>query len=84
LSDEKDLEMDRSWLSKDTFQSATDETKFNLLHDGVVAIYERLESGEDRFSKLENKAKFDKAWAFFGGLLGGAVAVFGKMMIWRQ
>jgi len=39
--------------------------------------YNTLESINNRLRKIEGKSRFDKAWSFMGGVVGGAVAWLG-------
>jgi hypothetical protein len=75
--------MNGNWLSKDTFQRADTETKFNLIHDGILAIHTKFQEGNQRITTLENKDLYNKGCSFIGGVIGGFLAFIGQKIFWK-
>lgn len=44
-------------------------------------VFNTLRNIEERITKLENKVYLEKIYSFFGGCLGGAIAVWGYLSL---
>jgi len=76
-------------FSLEQFKEEDTDTKLNLLFGAVVHqteiltnhidyTKERLEKGNERFKKLENRKRLNTAASFGGGIIGGIIAIIGK------
>jgi len=76
-------------FSLEQFKEEDTDTKLNLLFGAVVHqteiltnhidyTKERLEKGNERFKKLENRKRINTAASFGGGVIGGIIAIVGK------
>ena len=76
-------------FSLEQFKEEDTDTKLNLLFGAVVHqteiltnhidyTKERLEKGNERFKKLENRKRLNTAASFGGGIIGGIIAIVGK------
>lgn len=84
-------------VSRESFNSADEETKLLLIYDMLNQQNEMLrlhaevqatdckqrgEGYDTRLKKLEGRRKVDTGVAALGGVLGGAIAVIVKLKIW--
>ena len=78
-------------FSLEQFKEEDTDTKLNLLFGAVVHqteiltnhidyTKERLEKGNERFKKLENRKRLNTAASFGGGIIGGIIAIIGKTL----
>lgn len=63
-------------ISKETFREMPDSDKLNIIYDCMCLTHDRLK-------KLEDRKLWDTATSTFGGVVGGMVAIFTKMIIWK-
>lgn len=72
-------------ITRETWKAAPDEgTKLNILFDLLCDTNKSLKETNNRLQKLEKRKRVDSLYSFAGGILGGIVAVAGKMVIWKS
>ena len=81
--------MNGDWSNRETFKDAPNETKFDMIHDGLKAIHgalsdgkKRMEDHDDRIGTLENSATTNKVIAGVIGVFAAIGVVMAKAKFW--
>lgn len=65
-------------MTRETFESADMPVKLNMLYDETQSIRALI---EELRRDLKEKNRYYKVVAFFGGVVGGILATFGKWLV---
>lgn len=68
-------------LTKDNFVKMDHDLKFGVFYDFMVNINDRLNNLEAKIDQRMRNIKIRKvSWAFFGGIIGGFIAVLSSSL----
>jgi len=67
-------------ISKEDFETIGDTNiKLNILFGTMIDIKNIMHNQDKKIKKIENRPLYDKVSSFAGGVIGGIIAMLGKI-----